>query len=106
LNASSPSALPASALRENTASKKSVCFPDQAATLALDFSTFPSYHLPMKTQKRKGVITLKTSIEIPEDLWTEAKIRAAREKKSLQEVVADALREHLKRPRKGGKKDG
>ncbi|MDQ5870674.1 MAG: hypothetical protein M3547_00500 [Acidobacteriota bacterium] len=59
----------------------------------------------MKTRTRKGVITLKTSIEIPEDLWTEAKIRAARERKPLQEVVADALREHLKRSKKGGTKN-
>jgi hypothetical protein len=71
----------------------------------LDFTTFPSYYFPMKIWKRKGVMNVKTSIEIPERLWTEAKIRAAREKKSLQEVVADALGEHLKRPKKGGKKD-
>jgi hypothetical protein len=50
----------------------------------------------------KGVKTIKTSIEIPEDLWRAAKIRAMNERKNFQDVTAAALREYLK-PKKGGK---
>jgi hypothetical protein len=54
----------------------------------------------------KEVVRVKTSLELPEDLWRQAKFRAAEERKPLAEVIADALREHLKRPKKGGGKDG
>lgn len=47
--------------------------------------------------------TVRTSIEIPEDLWTAAKVRAVHEKTNLQDVIAAALREYLKRSKKGGK---
>lgn len=48
---------------------------------------------------------MKTSIEIPEDVWRAAKIRALDERKNFQDIVAEALREFLKRPKKGGGKD-
>ncbi len=48
---------------------------------------------------------MKTSIEIPEDVWRAAKIRAMDEKKNFQDVVAEALREFLRKGRKGGGKD-
>jgi hypothetical protein len=51
------------------------------------------------------VSTVRTSIEIPEDLWTAAKIRAVHDKTNLQDVIAAALRDYLKRPKKGGKRD-
>jgi hypothetical protein len=51
------------------------------------------------------VRTMRTSIEIPEELWTAAKIRAVHDKTNLQDVIAAALRDYLKRPKKGGKKD-
>jgi hypothetical protein len=50
----------------------------------------------------KGVRTIKTSIEIPEEVWRAAKIRAMDEKVNFQDIVTEALREFLKRPRKGG----
>lgn len=53
----------------------------------------------------EGVKTMRTSIEIPEEVWTAAKIRAAQEKTNLQDVIADALRQYLKLPKRGGKKD-
>lgn len=46
---------------------------------------------------------MRTSIEIPEELWIAAKVRAAHEKSNLQEVIAEALRHYLKLPKKGGK---
>ena len=53
----------------------------------------------------EGVKTVKTSIEIPKELWRAAKIRAMDEKKNFQDIVAEALREFLKKPKKGGSKD-
>lgn len=49
---------------------------------------------------------VKTSLKIPDPLWEAAKVRAARERKDLADVVADALAAHLKsRPtKKFGKK--
>jgi len=44
-----------------------------------------------------GVKTVKTSIEVPEDLWREAKIRSMVERKNLQDIVAEALRSFLQR---------
>ncbi len=52
----------------------------------------------------KGVSTTKTSIEIPDGLWRAAKIRALDEKRNFQEVVAEALAEYLKKPKKGGER--
>jgi metal-responsive CopG/Arc/MetJ family transcriptional regulator len=60
--------------------------------------------MPRPRTYGKGVETVKTSVELPEDLWRAAKILAMDEKKNLQEVIADALRNHLK-AKKGGKKD-
>lgn len=51
----------------------------------------------------KGVRTTKTSIEIPEELWRAAKIRAMDERRNFQDIVAEALRDFLKRSKKGGK---
>jgi hypothetical protein len=53
----------------------------------------------------EGVRTVRTSIEIPEDVWRAAKIRAMDERKNFQDVVAAALRAYLRRLKKGGKKD-
>lgn len=49
---------------------------------------------------------MKTSIEIPEDVWRTAKIRAMDEKKNFQDIVADALKEFLRKPKKGDKHEG
>lgn len=53
----------------------------------------------------EGVSTVRTSIEIPEDLWTAAKVRAVHEKTNLQDVIAAALREYLRKAKKGAKKN-
>jgi hypothetical protein len=55
---------------------------------------------------KKGVSTTKTSIEIPTELWRAAKIRAMDEGKNFQDVVAEALKEYLRKPKKGGKHEG
>jgi hypothetical protein len=46
---------------------------------------------------------VKTTVEIPEEVWKAAKVLAVEERSSFQEVVAAALREYLKRRKKGGK---
>jgi hypothetical protein len=53
----------------------------------------------------EGVKRMKTSIEIPEDVWRAAKIRAMDEKKNFQDIVAEALREYLRKQKKGGRND-
>jgi hypothetical protein len=51
----------------------------------------------------KGVVTVKTSLEIPEEVWKAAKIRAMDEKKNFQDIVTEALQDFLKRPKRGPK---
>ena len=43
---------------------------------------------------------MRTTIELPEDLLAEAKARAAREGRSLSEVVSDAVRTSFAREEK------
>jgi hypothetical protein len=49
----------------------------------------------------------KTSFSMPDEVWEAAKVRAVKERKSMGEVIVDALRAHLavpaKKPKKGGK---
>jgi hypothetical protein len=40
---------------------------------------------------------MKTTLEIPDDLFKRARATAATRGKSLDELIAEALREHLKR---------
>ena len=47
---------------------------------------------------------VKTTVEIPEDLWKGAKMLAVEERRSFQEIVTAALEEYLQRRKKGGKK--
>jgi hypothetical protein len=58
-----------------------------------------------KSKFGKEVVRVKTSLELPEELWRMAKFRAAEEKKPLAEVIADALREHLRPAKKGTGRD-
>jgi hypothetical protein len=60
--------------------------------------------MPQASVFGKGAKTMKTSIEIPEEVWRAAKIRAMDEHRNLQDVVAEALREFLKKPKKGDAK--
>jgi predicted DNA binding CopG/RHH family protein len=63
-------------------------------------------NMKASTWRRKGVKTMRTSIEIPEEVWVAAKIRAAQEKTNLQEVIAAALHQYLRLgTKKGGGKD-
>ena len=61
--------------------------------------------MPRASRFGEGVKTVKTSVEIPEDVWRAAKIRAMDEKKNFQDIVAEALKEFLKRSKRGGGKD-
>ena len=38
---------------------------------------------------------MKTSVDIPDDLWKAAKILAVEEKRDLRDIIIDALQEYL-----------
>lgn len=50
---------------------------------------------------------MKTSVDIPDDLWKSAKILAVEESKDLRDIIIEALQEHLSKKvkvkNKGGK---
>ena len=46
---------------------------------------------------------MKTTVDLPEELWRAAKIRAVDERKDLRSVLVDALELYLKgKAKKGG----
>ncbi len=54
------------------------------------------------TKRRKKVGTMseeliKTTVRFPESLWKAGRIRAIEEGRDFQEIVADALRQYLKK---------
>ena len=54
-----------------------------------------------KTDWGRGVIGVKkTSLQLPEGIWKSVKIRAVEEGRNVQELVADALKDYLRK--KGG----
>jgi hypothetical protein len=50
---------------------------------------------------RKGGSQVKTTVELPEELWRKAKIRAMDDRSDLRSVIIAALETHLKQ--KGSK---
>ena len=46
---------------------------------------------------------MKTSVDIPDDLWKAAKILAVEENKDLRDVIIEALQEHLGKKAKARK---
>ena len=49
---------------------------------------------------------MKTSVDIPDDLWKAAKILAVEESKDLRDIIIEALQEHLgKKAKVRGKGD-
>jgi hypothetical protein len=79
---------------------------DLCSSFALDSRYLEVYILSVgrRTDFGKGVMTMKTSLTLPEEVWKAAKIRAVQEGKNLQEVVAEALRVYLKTKGKEEKK--
>lgn len=55
-----------------------------------------------KPDKIKAKDLVKTTIELPEPLWREAKIRALDERSDFRAIVMAALEAYLKRKPKGG----
>ena len=49
---------------------------------------------------------MKTSVDIPDDLWKSAKILAVEESKDLRGVIIEALKEHLSKKTKVKNKGG
>lgn len=50
--------------------------------------------------ERKGESTVKTTVELPEELWRKAKIRAMDDRSDLRSVIIAALETHLKKAAK------
>lgn len=50
---------------------------------------------------------VKTTLRVPEPIWKAARVRALDERRSFQDVLADALAVYLKTPiKKRGKEGG
>lgn len=49
----------------------------------------------MKPERKRGD-TVKTTVELPEELWRKAKIRAMDDRSDLRSVIIAALETHLK----------
>lgn len=47
--------------------------------------------------------TVKTSVELPEDVWRAAKMRAAQDRTDLRTVIIAALEQYLGLTRRGKK---
>lgn len=45
---------------------------------------------------KKGTATVKTTVELPEELWKKAKIKAMNERSDLRSVIIAALEAHLR----------
>ena len=47
-------------------------------------------------------MTQRTTIDLPQDIWVKLKVEAAHQRKSMKEIVLDAVAAHFKRgPRTG-----
>ena len=58
---------------------------------------------PKGRPREKGERLVKTTVDLTQDLWRAAKIRAMDERKDLRSVIIEALEGHLKmKPKKGG----
>ncbi len=56
----------------------------------------------MKTERKKEQV-VKTTVELPEELWRKAKIRAMDDRSDLRSVIISALETHLKKaPKREG----
>ncbi|MCI1277561.1 MAG: hypothetical protein LKG23_01120 [Nitrospira sp.] len=53
----------------------------------------------MKSERKKGD-AVKTTVELPEELWRKAKIRAMDDRSDLRSVIIAALEAHLRKAAK------
>lgn len=51
---------------------------------------------PKGRPREQGEHTIKTTVDLPEDLWRAAKIRAMEERTDLRSVIITALEAYLK----------
>ena len=54
-----------------------------------------------KTEWPKGTEIQRTALGLPKKIWQAARIQALKEGRSFQELVAEALEEYLRKPKKG-----
>jgi hypothetical protein len=55
-----------------------------------------------KSDWPKGVAIQKTALGLPRRLWEAAKVQAMKENRTLQELIAEALQDYLRKTKKGG----
>lgn len=56
-----------------------------------------------KTDWPKGTEIQKTAIGLPKKTWQAARLQAFKEGRTFQELVAEALEDYLRKPKRGGK---
>ncbi len=64
---------------------------------------YPVTMSPRRSREEGPMV--KTTLRVPAEVWEAARIRAIQERRTFQEVLADALRLYLKtKPEKGGRR--
>lgn len=59
--------------------------------------------MPRRSKWSAGTEIHKTNLGIPRRLWEAARIRAMKEDRNLEEIVAEALEAYLRKSGKGGR---
>jgi hypothetical protein len=55
----------------------------------------------VSARKKQGM-TQRTTIDLPQDIWIELKVQAAHQRRSMKEIILDAVQAHLRRGRRMG----
>ncbi len=55
-----------------------------------------------KAEWPRGTEIQKTNLGLPRRIWEAAKVRAMKENRTMQELVAEALEDYLRKPKRGG----
>jgi hypothetical protein len=58
----------------------------------------------MKDRRKEPAMMKKTTVMLPPDVWRQARIRAAQEDTSYQEIALAAIETYLKQPKKEPKR--
>jgi hypothetical protein len=57
-----------------------------------------------KPVRKEGTMKgVRTSLDLPEDVWRAAKVRALNERRGFREIVIEALKLYLKTKKEGGR---
>jgi hypothetical protein len=59
--------------------------------------------MPPKSKWGRGIEIHKTNLGFPRRLWEAARIRALKEGRNLEELVAEAVSDYLRKVKRGGR---